>query len=392
MAEVILVRCTSYNRQEVEAAVQRVFALAGGLARYIRPGMKVLVKPNLLVAEPPEKGITTHPEVVRAVLKELLRAGAMPVVGDSPGFGSLHRVAEKTGIARVCRELGVSLAGFTEVIEVENAVCSGAVKRFPLAADLAGVDAVINLPRMKTHGLTRVSGAVKNLYGLIAGLHKAEFHFRLQRMETFLELLVDLALTVKPVFNLMDAVNAMEGAGPRHGRLRPVNLLMGGADPFALDAAAVRVMGLEPQAIPLLALAARRGLPAVAPGEPLPVGGRLEDFIKDDYEVPPVPTPQAVRNVPDWAIRFVRQHLTLRPVVGEGCRGCKICLSSCPAGSIREEEGRIVIDPQTCIRCYCCREFCPHDAVELKIPLLRRLGGVRPGTTGNRVSATADRK
>lgn len=380
MPEVILVHCTTYSRKEVEAAVRRVFSLAGGLDRYVRPGMRVLVKPNLLAGEAPEKGITTHPQVVRAVLSELLRVGAHPLVGDSPGIGSLRKVAEKTGVAGICRELGIPLAGFKEATEVEADLSAGTIKHFPLARDLVEVDAVINLPRMKTHGLTRISGAVKNLYGCIEGLHKAEFHLRLQRLDAFLEMLIDLALTVKPVFHLVDAVTAMEGAGPRHGRLRPVNLLMAGVDPFALDTVTARVMGVKPHDIPLLALAAKRGLKGAMPEEITVAGEELENFIIPDYEVPEDAAPLAIRKFPDWAVSFVRKQVTFRPVIGDNCRGCGICIRSCPAGSIHRHGKRAVIDLSTCIRCYCCQEFCPYNAVELKAPFLRKLLGGKGNT------------
>lgn len=375
MPEVILVHCATYNRKEIQTAVRRVFSLAGGLGQYVRPGTRVLVKPNLLAGEAPEKGVTTHPEVVRAVLCELLHAGVHPLVGDSPGIGSLRKVAEKTGVAAICRELGVPLAEFKEATEVETVSSGGPIKHFPLARDLVEVDAVINLPRMKTHGLTRISGAVKNLYGCIEGLHKAEFHLRLQRLDVFLEMLIDLALTVKPVFHLVDAVAAMEGAGPRHGRLRAVNLLMAGVDPFALDTVIARVMGVNPQDIPLLALAAKRGLKGATAEEVTITGEKLEDFIVPDYEVPQDAAPLAIRNFPDWAVNFIRKRWTLQPVIGDNCQGCEICIRSCPAGSIHRRGKKAVIDLDTCIRCYCCQEFCPYNAVALKVPFLRKLFG-----------------
>ncbi len=377
MPEVILVRCTTYDREEIQSAVRRVFSLAGGVGRYIRPGMRVLVKPNLLAAEAPERGVTTHPEVVRAVLRELLQAGARPLVGDSPGIGSLRKVAEKTGVAAICRELGVPLAEFKEATEVESAGSGGPIRHFPLARELGEVDAVLNLLRMKTHGLTRISGAVKNLYGCITGLHKAEFHLRLQRLDAFLAMLIDLALTVNPVFHLVDAVAGMEGAGPRHGKLRAVNLLMAGTDPFALDTVIARVMGVSPQDIPLLALAAQRGRKGARLEEITITGEKVEDFIVPGYEVPKDAAPLAIRNFPDWAVNFVRKRWTLQPVIGENCRGCEICIRSCPAGSIHRQGEKAVVDLNTCIRCYCCQEFCPYNAVALKAPFLRKLlGGV----------------
>jgi uncharacterized protein (DUF362 family) len=157
------------------------------------------------------------------VLKEILAIGAQPIVGDSPGLGSLSRVAEKAGIACICRELKVPLGAFNQEVQVRTAPEGKILKSFPLVKEMTEVDAVINLPRVKTHGLTRLTGAVKNLFGCVAGLHKGELHFRLQRADVFQEMLIDLALTVKPVLTIVDGVMAMTTFyGPNFSGREPV--------------------------------------------------------------------------------------------------------------------------------------------------------------------------
>ena len=379
MNQVILAGCASYDRAKVEAAVHRLVypdTPGSGLAHLIKPGMKVLLKPNLLVGDAPEKGITTHPEVVRAVLKEVLDLGAVPTVGDSPGFGSTARVAEKAGIAEVCRELGVKLAAFTETVEVKTAPSAKLMTSFPLAKEVLEADAIINLPKMKTHGMARLTGCVKNLYGCITGVRKAELHFRLQRTEMFMEMLIDLADTVRPVFNIVDAVVAMEGSGPRNGDLRPVGLLLAGRDPFAVDTVIARLMGLKASEVPVLALAKDRGKKGANIDEIQLSGQDLNAYLVRDYRVPTAPLLVRLR-VPDFVSKLVRRYVSPRPVIGDNCRQCGVCVRSCPAGiiSITEHKGKsgVYIDDQKCIRCYCCQELCPYNSIELRVPLIRRL-------------------
>lgn len=367
MAQIALARCESYERKEVEQAVNKCLEELGGLGHFITPGQKVLVKPNILAAEPPEKGVDTHPEVVRAVLKALLQIGARPIVGDSPGVGSLVRAAEKAGIAAVCRELDLPLAAFNEAVEVRTAPEGKILNNFPLAREITEVDTVINLPRVKTHGLTRLTGAVKNLFGCVVGLHKGEMHFRLQKADVFQEMLIDLALTVKPVLTLVDGVMAMEGAGPRNGDLRFMGLILAGENPFAVDAVIARLVGLKPAEVPVLALAAKRGIMGLQETELQLLGESLEELIIPDFKVPAAKTMINLR-VPEWTVRLFRRFVTPYPVIGENCRRCLVCMQACPAKVISLTQGKMVIDDRHCIRCYCCQEFCPHDAIELKTP------------------------
>ena len=365
MAYLSIARCGSYERREVEQAVNKCLRELGGLERFISAGQRVLVKPNLLAADPPEKGTDTHPEVVRAVLKEILAIGAQPIVGDSPGLGSLSRVAEKAGIACICRELKVPLGTFNQEVQVRTAPEGKILKSFPLVKEMTEVDAVINLPRVKTHGLTRLTGAVKNLFGCVAGLHKGELHFRLQRADVFQEMLIDLALTVKPVLTIVDGVMAMEGAGPRNGRQRFMGLILAGENLFSVDAVIARLVGLKPSEVPLLALAAKRGINGIKESEIELKGEKIEEFMIRDFEVPPS-SAKIDLHVPDWVIRLFRRYLSPYPVIRENCQQCLVCLEACPAKVIACSQGKIEIDDRHCIRCYCCQEFCPHDAIKLK--------------------------
>lgn len=216
MSEVAVVRCESYSQTEVNAAVNKGLELIGGLQNFVKPGEKILLKPNLLTAEYPEKCVTTHPAVFKAVAEALQNAGAQLRYGDSPGFGSPEGAARKSGIAAAATELGIPMADFHQG---QEAVCADALqnKKFIIAKGVLESDGLISLPKLKTHGLTRMTGCIKNQFGCIPGWLKGEYHVKLPDVNSFAQMLVDLNILLKPRLYIMDGIIAMEGNGPRGG-------------------------------------------------------------------------------------------------------------------------------------------------------------------------------
>lgn len=376
--KVSVIRCEGYERERVRRAVAEAVAPFGGFGALVGPGEKVLVKPNLLIAAAPERAVTTHPEVVRAVIEGCQAAGAEVWVGDSPGYGSPARVADRCGVMAVCAETGARFVPFDRVVDVpfpEGRV----VKRFPLAEAVTQADKVISVGKFKTHGLAFYTGAVKNLYGTVAGLEKARFHLRYQTRDEHAGLLVDLYRLVKPVFSLIDAVVGMEGAGPQHGTPRQVGLLLAGVDGLAVDAVGAHLMGFDPQQVPLMRAAAAAGC-GVDLAKVEIVGVPLAEARVAGYALPETAGEGPADRVPPWLRRWGRRHLSARPtVVPELCLGCGICRESCPAGAITVANRRAAIADEKCIRCYCCQEMCPQAAIVLRHgPLARLLRGRYP--------------
>lgn len=385
MVKVSVIRCASYSREEVERRVEEAVGLLGGWAAFVRPGERVLVKPNLLTGADPGRAVTTHPEVVRAVIEGCRKAGAEVWVGDSPGFGNPERVAAKTGILPVCEETGARFVPLEQAADVPFPA-GRVVKRFPLAEAVRQVDKVISVAKFKTHGLAFYTGAVKNLYGTVAGLEKARFHLRYQSREEHAALLVDLYHLVKPALSLVDAVVGMEGAGPQNGTPREVGLLLAGADGLAVDAVGASIMGLAPQQVPLFQAAAAAG-EKVDLARIEVVGVPLAEARVAGYLLPETAseTGAAIKGVtslqslPAWLRTWIRRNLNARPVVvPELCLGCGVCRESCPANAIAVSKRRAVIADERCIRCYCCQEMCPQAAIILRHgPLARLLSRVR---------------
>lgn len=356
-----------YDPAGLKKAVDAHFA-ALGVEDDLRPGMKVLLKPNLLAARRPEQAVTTHPALVQAVIDWLRERGIEDItLADSPGGlyneARLRAVYAAAGMDKL-RGITLNYSGDSlKLDQPEGRVC----RRFDLIRPIREADYIINLPKVKTHGMTVVSLGIKNLFGAVPGLEKPALHCRYPGWEEFAGMLLDLAALVKPAVTLADGVLAMEGDGPAGGALRQLGYTFASRDLFSLDwFLAGQVMGLPPEEIPMLRQAKDRGWVEEAPAL---TGGPLE-------EIPPFRRPRS--QSADFADRlpgFLRPPVKAllgklyRPkprVDRSACVGCGRCAESCPQGIIRVEAGKAVIDTRRCISCFCCQEMCPVKAITAK--------------------------
>jgi len=372
---VALVRCTTYDAQDVREAVDRGIELLGGLAQFIQRGESILIKPNLLVPRSPERAVTTHPAVFRAVAEILQDAGARLSYGDSPGFGAASWVAKRAGLADVAEELGIPLADFgsSETVSFPD---GRLIKQFALARGVLEAEGIVSLPKLKTHGLTRITCAIKNQFGCIVGPLKPEFHARLPNADLFSQMLVDLNRFLRPRLYVCDGVMAMEGNGPQAGTPRPLSLLLISADPVALDATVCRIVGLDPGLVPPLAYGEAFGLGSAS--NVSVVGDALEAVFAPDFDVNR--SPRSPSDRPGRTSRTARRFVVPRPVIRPArCTRCGTCVSVCPVTPKAvqfADESRTdppAHDYERCIRCYCCQEMCPEEAIEIDVPLLGRL-------------------
>lgn len=376
MSKVAIVECGSYEYGEVKQAVQRGFDLLGGYSVFVRPKEKILLKPNWLSADPPEKCVTTHPAVFKAVAEGLQSVGALLSYGDSPAFHSPETVAKRSGISAVAEELKIPLADFKSGKEVHfNEGHQN--KKFTIANAVLENDGVISLPKMKTHGFQRVTGAIKNQFGCIPGALKGEFHVKIPDTYEFAKMLIDLNAYIRPRLFIMDGIYAMEGNGPKGGSPKKMNVLLFSTDPIALDATACRLMNLDPA----LVLSNQAGM-AMGAGTYLEkdieiLGDSLEKFIALDFDVNREPEKPFKKS---GGIQFIKNAITPRPyIVAEHCVKCGVCVNMCPVDpkAVNWHDGNKTNPPSykydRCIRCYCCQELCPEGAIQIKQPLIRRL-------------------
>lgn len=372
---VVAIRCASYDGVEVQDAVNRGLSLLGGAEAFAQSGERILLKPNLLIGRSPERGVNTHPSVFRAVATAFQAAGAELSYGDSPGFGKPQAAAQRAGLLEVAQELGVELADFTrgETISFPEGRQN---KQFTIARGALSADGLVSLPKLKSHGLTRVTGAIKNQFGCIPGPLKMEFHARLPMAELFSQMLVDLNRFLKPRLFIMDGIVAMEGNGPQNGTPCPMNVLLFSRDPVALDATVCRLIELEPKLVLPIQYGVEFGLGAYENIEYL--GDPIESFVNEEFVINR--RPLSTTEQPGRASRMARRFVVPKPVIRAAkCTKCGTCVSVCPVDPKAVEfrgGGRIdppVHDYQRCIRCYCCQELCPEGAIEVVTPLLGRL-------------------
>lgn len=357
---VAAVKVSDYSYQEVERGLSEVLDLLGGLASWVKTGDRVLIKPNMLEGMPPEKAVTTHPELIRAMIRKVKNLGAIPVVGDSPGVTNTLKAAEKCGILAVCCEEGAELLPFDTTVEI--AYPSGlTVKKFTVAQRLTEVDKVISFAKMKTHTFMGITGATKNLFGFTVGMQKAQFHLRMQKRREFACMLVDLAGVVKPVLSIVDGIVGMEGNGPRNGRPIHAGVLLAGENCFAVDVVMAEIMGFKPEDLPVTALALTQEL--TPPRSGIDLIGSAQNLRLKFSE------PRSLKSledrVPKWVAKLGRNHLTAQPTIAVSCIGCGRCARHCPPQAMTVLGGKVQINYDKCIRCYCCQELCPEDAVNL---------------------------
>jgi uncharacterized protein (DUF362 family) len=257
---VAAVRCGSYDTGMVYAAVCRQFELLGGVERFIQPGLRVLIKPNLIVPRPAEVPAQTHPEVIYAVARIVKEHGAIPLVGDSPAWGNTRGCLKALGIDTRLETLGAEIVQLDQPVRMEIAGVRVGISRVTLEAD-----AIINLPKLKAHQQLGATFAFKNMYGCVAGLggkEKAWWHFaRGKEFEPFCRMIIGIYHTLHPVLNVIDGIVGMEGQGPINGQPKEVGYLIAGTDPAACERVCCDLVGFDPKHLPLLVTAE-----AMAPG------------------------------------------------------------------------------------------------------------------------------
>ena len=372
-SRVALIRCDTYEEGPVFGSVKRGFEQLGGPLGFINPGESIVLKPNLLLGSDPAKCVTTHPSVFKAVGRLLQEAGAILSCGDSPGFGSCESNMRRAGLKRAADEMGVPLADFDDGRQVLHS--AGRLnKRFVIANGVLDAHGLVSLPKLKTHGLVRYTGAVKNQFGCIPGMLKGQFHIKMPDPYDFATMLVDLTTFIKPRLYVMDGILAMEGNGPRSGSPRKLDVLLFSSDPVALDAVACRIIGLNPEFVPTNLAGEEAGLGTYQYDSIEVVGDDIKQFITPDFDV------VRRRPVPFSGGRlraFIKNRTCPRPVINnDRCTRCGTCFQVCPVDpkaiqwDLADEVNFPRHDYDRCIRCYCCQELCPEGAISIKGTLL----------------------
>ncbi len=375
--EVSIIKCGSYDENTVRTAIEASLEPLGGLQSVVKKGDRVLIKLNLLAAREPDKAVTTHPSVAKAVVRMVQELGAIPLLGDSPGgsntLSSFKTLIEKTGIKKVADETGCEIVNFDD-LKVEVFPDHAKVfKKFTISKAVMDADVVIGLPKLKTHQLTFFTGAVKLLYGYIPGKQKTEYHLHTSNdTELFAELLLDLQEARPADLDIMDAVVGMEGDGPSNGTPRKIGLIMASKSPTALDFVACSVVRFEPMKVPTVKKAFDRHTGPQSIGDIMIHGEKLESVLVKDFKKPQT---FQLSHVPPLLMRTAKRMFAIKPFIkASKCKKCGQCVEHCPPKAMSFKRGSVpTIDYNRCIRCFCCQELCPEGAVMVSKPLLRKI-------------------
>jgi uncharacterized protein (DUF362 family)/NAD-dependent dihydropyrimidine dehydrogenase PreA subunit len=369
-------KCYSYQTAELAEKLDFLLAELGGLEEFVKKGDTVLFKTNLLMGKAPEAAVTTNPEFIRVLAKKVKALGAEVIIADSPGgpFNDklLKRAYQKSGLYQMAAEENIKLNYNTDSKKYDYK--EGKInKSFQLASYLEEADLIINLPKLKTHGLTMYTGGVKNLFGCIPGVLKAEYHLRMQSVYDFSRMLNDLAALVAPELTIMDAVVGMEGEGPSNGKPREFNYLLASTSPYYLDLAAVKILGIEPaEKVPSIKAALED---KIIKKDRLEIRGD-KVIAAENVEIPKIEKENNLLDsrMPEFLSDILEKFLRPKPVFKEDkCVGCRTCAENCPPDAINMIDNFPRVNLDECIRCFCCQELCPYDAVEIKYPLLAKL-------------------
>lgn len=370
METVSLQHCDSYQAALLQERLAALLKPLGGIERFVMPGQRVMLKPNLLAGKPPEAAVTTHPALVQAVAGLVREAGGVVLVGDSPGIGLFEQVARKTGIKAAVEASGGTLIAFDRTRQIAS---GGLFRQLELAEVYLDADVVINLPKLKTHEMMTLTCGVKNLYGTVVGPTKAGLHLTAGRSkELFAGLLLEIAQARPVALTIVDGIVAMEGNGPNSGTPRQLGVLLAGDNPVAVDTVAAQLAGIPHRLLPVEQEAKRRGLSG-STMEQIRLVGELPLVPAD----PPFVLPDGLDlqfGLPGFVKPILRDSLSPLPYADpQRCVLCGICRDACPPQAITITKNALKVDSGRCIRCWCCRELCPHHALLLKKSMVLKI-------------------
>ncbi|MBF0466517.1 MAG: DUF362 domain-containing protein [Nitrospirae bacterium] len=356
----VIIKKSTYSYEELKQNITSILdSLNTGL---IKEGTRVLIKPNFLLAYPPDKAVTTHPLVVKAIAEYVLNLGASVQISDSSGSPTniFNQILKVGGYQDALKGLDVTFKDFTRSVMVNTA---SSFKNIEIAEDALKAEVIINAAKLKTHTQMRLTLAVKNLFGTIVGLKKPQWHMKVgENREKFAELLVTLYSLLKPQINILDGILAMEGDGPgSSGIPRNMGVLMGSSDAVTLDMAVCEMLNIAP-----LWLYTNKAALKLDLIKDYTIEGEMDEVTGFVF-----PKETSMLFGPPVARKFMRKHLTTRPKNVDGaCKLCNSCVKICPAQAITNDGKKLIFNYEKCIRCYCCQEICPHKAIEIYEPLM----------------------
>jgi uncharacterized protein (DUF362 family)/Pyruvate/2-oxoacid:ferredoxin oxidoreductase delta subunit len=379
LSSVSVIKCDSYNQEAIEAAIRQSLDNLGGIEQFIKPGDKVLIKPNALMGASPKLAVTTHPSVIASIVKAVVKCGGTPLVGDSPGnaYSNVEKALTEAGIKQAAESAGAKVVYFQKhgVTYVRSPSGSKKIKRIPIANPVLDANVIINVAKLKTHGLTLYTGAVKNMFGAVPGFHKAHFHKECPNAVDFAQSIVDVFEITKPKLNIIDAVYGMEGNGPNDGEPRKLGVIIASTDAVAADAVGSYLIGFKPSQIETTKAAFKRKLGEDRLEDIEIIGAQLNDVRQADWKHA-ANLSKLIEWLPEPLYKMAAGWVTVNPSIDQSkCTQCQVCVNNCPVKTIHYDRHhkKVHIDLKDCIHCFCCHELCEFKAIKLEKSWLTRM-------------------
>ena len=371
---------TKIKNDEIEDAVLNALDLINAEDLLGGEDMSILIKPNILMGKEPERAVTTHPEVLRGVIRWLKKHGQNNItVGESSGTsdpGATKRAFGESMIQQVCEEEGADWTPFEgterKKYNVPNPLVLYDFYSSPL---LEEADLIINIPKIKTHWQCLLTCCIKNMFGTLILGNKAKTHAKYPNHDAFSSALADIYSVSTPQLTVIDGFLCQEGKGPSQGDIVKMDLIMAGYDPVALDTAVCKLIGFDPEEVNYINKAEEKGL-GTSNLDQIEILGEDIANVQRDFKRPrlrPISVP-----LPDWLANIMGDVIFRASVNfdADKCKLCSTCWENCPAEAIKPpEELKKGNTPEwegnKCIFCYCCAELCPHEAVDFKINYIK---------------------
>ncbi|MFH1727545.1 MAG: DUF362 domain-containing protein [Pseudomonadota bacterium] len=370
---IVIKKCTTYDKTIIKEKIIESIKLIGGIDNFVKAKDKILIKPNFLRPALPEKHILTHPSIILATIELLKDHGYHNLsIGDSPAFGTLKGVLKKLNIIEDLEKLDVKITPLQTPKAYDIAYTK--YKKIELSQEAMEFDKIINLAKVKTHAQMTMTLSVKNLFGLVVGLEKPQWHLKLaDSKNVFAELLIAIYKKVKPSLSIVDGITIMEGNGPAAGTPRDWGYIITGQDCIAIDHVICQMLDISPKRVPYLDILASLNISGYGTEDIQCLGDSTENSYLKNLDIPTL-VPIQTERIPKFLLPLLQNFITDRPNIShKDCTLCNTCVNICPAKVMSVVHKKVFIDYKNCIRCYCCQETCPEEAIDMKKGFLLKL-------------------
>ncbi|MFC1497960.1 DUF362 domain-containing protein [Verrucomicrobiota bacterium] len=367
-SSVALIKCSSYTAN-IQEKLEKLLSELGGIKAFVQPGQSALIKPNMLTDRTPDQAVTTHPELIRAIIRIVKNHGGNPSVADSPAsIAKVEHVWKKSGIKAVCDEENVPMIILEKAgsVKFNRDNCS-----FNIAKPILDADVIINVPKVKTHILTILTAAVKNMYGVVPGYQKTTLHKLYPTPQNFGKLIAAIYKTVPPQLNIADAVIGMDGDGPSAGSPIQLGFLAASGNAVAMDLILCSILKINPRTVPYLRYLVPTDNYTLHTNEISVIGEKPEKITPRSFNCP---STLMGRLIPGRLVELIQPLLWIRPSISDACVQCGRCVEACPSDALSQQKNKTpVLDGKKCIGCCCCHEICPEKAISMKQSALLNL-------------------